>query len=165
MTHHNHHHIIIHRLKYLLSQSDIFSHFGAVKADTTGNSMKPPTSTSAPKSVGSRGKRATAAAAADELDDDERALADEEADEDDASDKKGTVLLKQPSCVSGGAMRAYQLEGLNWMIRLQENGINGILADEMGLGKTLQTICLLAHATFGPRPGGPHLVVLSLIHI
>ena len=31
--------------------------------------------------------------------------------------------------------RQYQLEGLNWMIRLQENGINGILADEMGLGK------------------------------
>jgi hypothetical protein len=31
--------------------------------------------------------------------------------------------------------RSYQLEGLNWMIRLQENGINGILADEMGLGK------------------------------
>ena len=69
-----------------MSQSDIFSHFGAVKADTTGNSMKPPTSTSAPKSVGSRGKRATAAAAADELDDDERALADEEADEEDVAD-------------------------------------------------------------------------------
>ena len=33
------------------------------------------------------------------------------------------------------ANRSYQLEGLNWMIRLQENGINGILADEMGLGK------------------------------
>ena len=31
-------------------------------------------------------------------------------------------------------VRSYQLEGLNWMIRLQENGINGILADEMGLG-------------------------------
>lgn len=30
--------------------------------------------------------------------------------------------------------RPYQLEGLNWMIRLTENGINGILADEMGLG-------------------------------
>nr|GMD42056.1 ISWI chromatin-remodeling complex ATPase CHR11 [Ipomoea batatas] len=37
-------------------------------------------------------------------------------------------------------MRDYQLAGLNWLIRLYENGINGILADEMGLGKTLQTI-------------------------
>ena len=33
--------------------------------------------------------------------------------------------------------RAYQLEGLNWMVRLQDNGINGILADEMGLGALL----------------------------
>lgn len=28
-------------------------------------------------------------------------------------------------------MRDYQLQGLNWMISLFENGINGILADEM----------------------------------
>jgi SWI/SNF-related matrix-associated actin-dependent regulator of chromatin subfamily A member 5 len=43
----------------------------------------------------------------------------------------------------GGKMRDYQVRGLNWMISLYENGINGILADEMGLGKTLQTISLL----------------------
>lgn len=34
-----------------------------------------------------------------------------------------------------GTMRSYQIDGLNWMIGLYENGINGILADEMGLGK------------------------------
>ena len=28
-------------------------------------------------------------------------------------------------------MRDYQIRGLNWMISLYENGINGILADEM----------------------------------
>ena len=28
-------------------------------------------------------------------------------------------------------MRDYQIRGLNWMIGLYENGINGILADEM----------------------------------
>ena len=28
-------------------------------------------------------------------------------------------------------MREYQLAGLNWLIRLYDNGINGILADEM----------------------------------
>lgn len=28
-------------------------------------------------------------------------------------------------------MRDYQVCGLNWMISLYENGINGILADEM----------------------------------
>jgi SNF2 family DNA or RNA helicase len=33
--------------------------------------------------------------------------------------------------VKGGEMRDYQVRGLNWMISLYENGINGILADEM----------------------------------
>jgi hypothetical protein len=28
-------------------------------------------------------------------------------------------------------MRSYQLEGLNWLIGLYENGMHGILADEM----------------------------------
>lgn len=28
-------------------------------------------------------------------------------------------------------MRPYQLQGLNWMISLHHNGLNGILADEM----------------------------------
>lgn len=31
--------IVMNRLKYLLSQSDIFSHFGAVKADMTGSNL------------------------------------------------------------------------------------------------------------------------------
>ena len=39
-------------------------------------------------------------------------------------------------------MRDYQLEGLNWMINLFTQGINGILADEMGLGKTVQVLAL-----------------------
>ena len=55
-------------------------------------------------------------------------------------DKQGTYLIAQPACIKFGKMRPYQLEGLNWLIRCNENGINGILADEMGLGKTLQSI-------------------------
>jgi ATP-dependent DNA helicase len=42
-------------------------------------------------------------------------------------------------------MRDYQLDGVQWLISLYENGLNGILGDEMGLGKTLQVIALLAH--------------------
>ena len=53
-------------------------------------------------------------------------------------------LTVQPSCVTG-SMREYQLEGLNWMIGLHQNGVNGILADEMGLGKTLQSISVLGY--------------------
>jgi len=33
-------------------------------------------------------------------------------------------------------MRDYQIEALNWMMRLHHGNINGILADEMGLGKS-----------------------------
>lgn len=61
---------------------------------------------------------------------------------------------RQPKLVTGGTMRSYQLEGLEWMLSLYQNGINGILADEMGLGKTIQTISMLAHLwennSFGP---------------
>ena len=35
--------------------------------------------------------------------------------------------------IKNGKMRDYQIRGLNWMISLFENGINGILADEMVL--------------------------------
>lgn len=52
---------------------------------------------------------------------------------------------ESPSYIKGGEMRDYQIRGLNWMISLYENGINGILADEMGLGKTLQTISLIGY--------------------
>jgi hypothetical protein len=47
-------------------------------------------------------------------------------------DKRVTRLAQQPTLVVNGVMRPYQIEGLNWMIRLHDNGINGILADEMG---------------------------------
>lgn len=52
---------------------------------------------------------------------------------------------ESPNYIKGGEMRDYQVRGLNWMISLYENGINGILADEMGLGKTLQTISLIGY--------------------
>ena len=52
---------------------------------------------------------------------------------------------ESPAYIKGGKMRDYQVRGLNWMIGLDENNINGILADEMGLGKTLQTISLLGY--------------------
>eukprot|EP00871_Galdieria_phlegrea_P003589 jgi/Galph1/4230/GphlegSOOS_G2877.1 len=52
---------------------------------------------------------------------------------------------KQPALVSGGILRDYQLAGVEWIISLYENGLNGILADEMGLGKTIQAIAFLCH--------------------
>ena len=35
-------------------------------------------------------------------------------------------------------LKAYQIEGVNWMVNLYNNNMSGILADEMGLGKTIQ---------------------------
>ena len=37
------------------------------------------------------------------------------------------------------------MAGLEWLVSLHNNNLNGILADEMGLGKTIQTIALCCH--------------------
>lgn len=66
---------------------------------------------------------------------------------------------KSPDYIKGGEMRHYQIRGLNWMLDLDESGINGILADEMGLGKTLQTISLLGFMQKYRENSGPHIVI------
>ena len=38
-------------------------------------------------------------------------------------------LTAQPSVLKNGTLRDYQLEGLNWLVRLYNNGISGILAE------------------------------------
>ena len=39
--------------------------------------------------------------------------------------------------LKNGILKNYQLSGLNWLVSLYNNNLNGILADEMGLGKTI----------------------------
>lgn len=73
-----------------------------------------------------------------------------------------THLTAQPSIIKFGTLRKYQLEGLNWMIRLYQCGVSGILADEMGLGKTLQSISILAYLKQFRNVHGPHLVCVPL---
>ncbi|CAN0090902.1 unnamed protein product, partial [Laminaria digitata] len=53
--------------------------------------------------------------------------------------------VRQPTSLKGGTLKEYQLQGLQWMVSLYNNNLNGILADEMGLGKTIQTIALIAY--------------------
>ena len=50
-----------------------------------------------------------------------------------AQSKRRVVRIdKQPSILASYCkMHGYQLEGLNWLIKLHCNGINGILADEV----------------------------------
>ena len=52
-------------------------------------------------------------------------------DEDDGGLNAGHRVQVQPSILTGGTLREYQMQGLNWLIHLYDNGINGILADEM----------------------------------
>ena len=55
--------------------------------------------------------------------------------------------------------------GLNWMVSLYNNNLNGILADEMGLGKTIQTISLLCYLIEKKGNDGPFLIVVPLMTI
>jgi len=68
---------------------------------------------------------------------------------------------KQSSLLTGGTLRKYQVEGVQWLISLYDNGLNGILADEMGLGKTIQVIALLAYLK-EKEIHGPFLIVSPL---
>jgi len=68
-------------------------------------------------------------------------------------------VTEQPSALEGGELRPYQLEGLQWMLSLFNNNLNGILADEMGLGKTIQTIALIAYLLEKKEVAGPHLII------
>jgi DNA helicase INO80 len=58
-----------------------------------------------------------------------------------------------------GLLKAYQLKGMNWLLNLYDQGINGILADEMGLGKTIQAISFLCHLAEVKKIWGPFLIV------
>jgi len=66
--------------------------------------------------------------------------------------------VPQPKLLSC-QLKEYQLKGLNWLVNLYEQGINGILADEMGLGKTVQSISVMAYLAETHNIWGPFLVV------
>ncbi|GAA6031503.1 hypothetical protein JCM8097_006487 [Rhodosporidiobolus ruineniae] len=72
------------------------------------------------------------------------------------------TITKQPSILIGGELKAYQLKGLEWMVSLYNNHVNGILADEMGLGKTIQTLSLITYLIETKRQPGPYLVIVPL---
>eukprot|EP00090_Calanus_glacialis_P034369 TRINITY_DN5767_c0_g1_i1.p1 TRINITY_DN5767_c0_g1~~TRINITY_DN5767_c0_g1_i1.p1 ORF type:complete len:906 (-),score=328.78 TRINITY_DN5767_c0_g1_i1:158-2875(-) len=69
-------------------------------------------------------------------------------------------LSEQPKSLNPAfKLSFYQIIGLNWLVLMHKQSLNGILADEMGLGKTIQTIAFLAHLKeMGEE--GPHLIVV-----
>ncbi|XP_061836394.1 probable global transcription activator SNF2L2 isoform X2 [Nerophis lumbriciformis] len=69
---------------------------------------------------------------------------------------------KQASLLINGTLKHYQVQGLEWMVSLYNNNLNGILADEMGLGKTIQTIALITYLMEHKRLNGPYLIIVPL---
>jgi len=166
------------RLEFLLKQSDIFSHFGNVKAEKARLGLK---SSEAMNTSGLE-QRGSRVGTSDGSGGEDRGAGtpgivrkpssvsgaevqeEVEAERDEVDEHEATFLTAQPGTLGGGddtlRMRQYQLEGLNWMIRLQENGVNGILADEMGLGKTMQSISILVYMMEYKQDTGPHLIIV-----
>lgn len=69
---------------------------------------------------------------------------------------------KQPSILVGGTLKEYQIKGLEWMVSLYNNHLNGILADEMGLGKTIQSIALITYLIEKKSESGKFLIIVPL---
>ena len=71
------------------------------------------------------------------------------------------AALKQLIPDASLELQPFQVQGIDWLISLYENGLNGILADEMGLGKTIQVVMFLAHLR-RHKVYGPFLIVAPL---
>ncbi|XP_042909871.1 probable global transcription activator SNF2L2 [Parasteatoda tepidariorum] len=71
-------------------------------------------------------------------------------------------VKEQASILVNGKLKEYQIKGLEWLVSLYNNNLNGILADEMGLGKTIQTIALLTYLIEKKRVHGPYLIIVPL---
>jgi SWI/SNF-related matrix-associated actin-dependent regulator of chromatin subfamily A member 5 len=132
------------RFKFLLKQTEIFSHFmkggPATKGKETGKGK-----------ARKRGRKT-------EKEEDDEILKETLDDEENSHTAGNERLTTTPPWIKG-KMRDYQIHGLNWLVKLYDNGINGILADEMGLGKTLQTISLLGYLKHERGLKGPHMVI------
>jgi SNF2-related domain len=191
------------QLQYLLGQSEVFAHFLAgtwfsrlcfVADDacqvvpnkdsflTIALPRQHPGTVASQSKKGKRGGSRGKTGRMTEAEEDEQLLKT-------AQSKRTVIRLDhQPKILADiCTMHPYQLEGLNWLIKLHCNGINGILADEvsarqirtmfdaciilssqrshnillqMGLGKTLQTISFLAYLRENRGVKGPHMVIV-----
>ncbi|CAH1772648.1 unnamed protein product [Owenia fusiformis] len=72
------------------------------------------------------------------------------------------IVTEQASIMVNGKLKEYQIKGLQWLVSLYNNSLNGILADEMGLGKTIQTIALITYLMEAKNNKGPYLIIVPL---
>ncbi|XP_067453808.1 chromodomain-helicase-DNA-binding protein 1-like isoform X1 [Thunnus thynnus] len=83
------------------------------------------------------------------------------------AEKKKTSLTQsdlQKWGLRGIQLRAYQLDGVQWLTQCLKNQQGCILGDEMGLGKTCQTISLLVYMSGALGKNG-HFLVLSPLSV
>ena len=137
------------RFDFLLKQTEIFSHFmtNQAKDKTSPLKIKPGRPRKAPAAAAAAPAILAPAPAPDSGSKDSKDPADhrhsktEQEEDEELLAADSTVAApvtrfeNSPPYIKSGELRDYQIRGLNWMISLYENGINGILADEMGLGK------------------------------
>ncbi|XP_059047532.1 ATP-dependent helicase brm isoform X2 [Achroia grisella] len=71
-------------------------------------------------------------------------------------------VTEQANILVNGKLKEYQIKGLEWLVSLFNNNLNGILADEMGLGKTIQTIALVTYLMEKKKVNGPFLIIVPL---
>ncbi|KAF6206099.1 hypothetical protein GE061_017324 [Apolygus lucorum] len=145
------------RFDFLLKQTEIFSHFM-----TNQGKQASPTK---PKPGRPRKEKVEKVVDKNADSDHRHRMTEQEEDEEllaESTNQQKVIARfdQSPFYIKGGELRDYQVRGLNWMISLYENGINGILADEMGLGKTLQTISLLGYMKHYKNIPGPHMVIV-----
>jgi len=94
-------------------------------------------------SLGEKGSAAAEVAKSGEAASNQQDLDDEKKQEDQknyylSAHSLSEEIKVQPKLLKFGKLKPYQLIGLQWLVSLYVNNLNGILADEMGLGKTIQ---------------------------
>lgn len=72
------------------------------------------------------------------------------------------AMPESPVYKNGNILRAYQLEGINWLVYCWINKQSCIIADEMGLGKTVQSVAFLQLLQSKFNVKGPFLIVAPL---
>lgn len=139
------------RITHLLRQTNSF-------LDTLANAVKVQQNESKILTQVEKGESLKRNGIEGEIDDENR----EKIDYYEVAHKIKEHVTAQPSILVGGTLKEYQLKGLEWMVSLYNNHLNGILADEMGLGKTIQSIALITYLIEKKNETGKFLIIVPL---
>lgn len=150
------------RLKTLLEKTAMYSAFlkermdkgkTALRTTTPSEPIPKPKAKAKPKPKGKQTRRQSKAGR-------KRLRVDDNDDSDEETDSKrakldeevlaeGPPKFKQPDLITGATLKDYQLDGVEWMVSLDQNGASGILGTSHRLRKLLYvlTACVLCQRT------------------